>query len=991
MYIYFKDKNSYYLLYLLFMTSENTENTQFVLSSQQIPLTNSPKPLFSELCRFLEIVTKEKGDVKKHKLESFFKNWRRRYGNDVYPIMRLILPHLDKERTNYGMKESVLAKTYINVLGLSKDSVNSERLIHWKMPGSHKYKTAGDFATVAFEVIAPRSTVTGHGKMSLEDLNNRLDILNAASGQQEYKNVIRHFFTNYTPIEQKWIIRIILKALSIGLSEKTIFQVFHQDASDLFNVCSDLRKICSDLKDPHTRLKLTEIELFHPFKPMLAKPVAIQNIIKLMNGEKFWIEEKLDGERMQLHMKNGRFEYYSRKATQYTYMYGANKDEGSLTRYLSDVFHPRINEIILDGEMVAYDESLDTYLNFGHLKTVALDQSVSNHRSAYPLFVVFDVVYINGKTILDQPLEKRHSWLKSLITDKPGHIKVLEHKYGNETSDLTSALDDAVLLRQEGIIIKKPTSRYVLNERVDEWIKVKPDYLDTLGDNLDLLVIGADYGKGKRANTFGSFMCALRDNNSPDNKPRFLSFCRFGTGFSMKEGQDISNLIKDWTNFDQNKVPEWIVLGRDKPHVIIHPEKSVVVQVKAAEITPTIMFAAGYTLRFPRYERIREDKDWKSSTTFEEMMNLRLQSSSQSQSKKVTEDNMVTTSRLNKRKIKINRRRAGLLETYVSRDLVVESKSEIFKGMDFHVIITKFKGNSKADFEHIIKEHGGKYFQHPDASPNIRIIADSINIRVNNSIKTGKHDVVHPQWILDCVEKIQSIPLQPKYMLFTSEPTKQEFSVRMDEFGDSFTTPIEDIDSLKEIFDRIPIDNNINNNKGEDKKRRRELNDEIELRYFENEGLPLGLFRHCVIYLDYPSQRSKKRRENDDEIIESGENCENIEIDENGNNAVESEEVIDELWALREGCRDNLRLIEYILRFHGAQIIDDYHHSNKISHVIFEDNDLSRINEIKEYFHGNYRLSRQPKFVRSTWVINSENIGALLEEEHFDPSHLINN
>ncbi|CAG8541910.1 2307_t:CDS:10 [Diversispora eburnea] len=754
------------------MTSENTENTQFVLSSQQIPLTNSPKPLFSELCRFLEIVTKEKGDVKKHKLESFFKNWRRRYGNDVYPIMRLILPH---ERTNYGMKESVLAKTYINVLGLSKDSVNSERLIHWKMPGSHKYKTAGDFATVAFEVIAPRSTVTGHGKMSLEDLNNRLDILNAASGQ----NVIRHFFTNYTPIEQKWIIRIILKALNIGLSEKTIFQVFHQDASDLFN-------------------------------PMLAKPIAIQNIIKLMNGEKFWIEEKLDGERMQLHMKNGRFEYYSRKATQYTYMYGANKNEGSLTRYLFDVFHPRINEIILDGEMVAYDESLDTYLNF----------------------------------------EKRHSWLKSLITDKPGHIKVLEHKYGNETSDLTSALDEAIL-----------SSRYVLNER-------------------------ADYGKGKRANTFGSFMCALRDNNSPDDKPR--------------------------------------------------------------------------------YERIREEKDWKSSTTFEEMMNLRSQSSSKSQSKKVTEDNM----------------RAGLLETYVSRDLVVESKSEIFKGMEFR--------HSKADFEHMIKEHGGKYFQHPDASPNIRIIADSMNIRVNNIIKTGKHDVVHPQWILDSVEKIQSIPLQPKYMLFTSEPTKQEFSVRMDEFGDSFTTPIEDIDSLKEIFDRIPVDNNINNNKGEDKKRRRELSDEIEFRYFENEGLPLGLFRHCVIYLDYPSQRTKRRRENDEEITESDENSENIESDENVNNVVECEEVIDELWALREGCCDNLRLIEYILRFHGAQIIDDYHHSNKISHVIFEDNDLSRLNEIKEYFRDNYRFSLQPKFVRSAWVINSENIGALLEEEHFDPSHLIN-
>ncbi|CAG8491963.1 484_t:CDS:2 [Acaulospora colombiana] len=161
---------------------------------------------------------------------------------------------LDKERTSYGMKESVIAKIYIGVLGLSKNSVNAERLIHWKLPGSEKNKTAGDFASIAFEVIAPRSTVVGHGKMPIDDVNNQLDILNAASGHQEYRNVIRHFFANYTAVEQKWVIRIILKALHVGLSEKSIFQVFHPDASNLFNVCSDLRKVAHDLQDSHTKL-----------------------------------------------------------------------------------------------------------------------------------------------------------------------------------------------------------------------------------------------------------------------------------------------------------------------------------------------------------------------------------------------------------------------------------------------------------------------------------------------------------------------------------------------------------------------------------------------------------------------------------------------------------------------------------------------------------------------------------------------------------------
>ncbi|CAG8469411.1 2306_t:CDS:10 [Acaulospora morrowiae] len=912
-----------------------------ILSSQQIPLADSKKPLFSELCRFLEIVAKEKGDAKKRKLDSYLKNWRRRYGNDLYPILRLLVPHLDKERTSYGMKENVIAKIYVGVLGLSKNSTNAERLIHWKMPGSNKNRTAGDFASIAFEVIAPRSTVIGHGKMSIDDVNNQLDILNAATGHQEYKNVIRHFFANYTAIEQKWIIRIILKALNVGLSEKLVFQMFHPDASTLFNVCSDLRKVARDLQEPHTRLSLSEITVFHPFKPMLSKPVAIQNIIKQMNGS-FWIEEKLDGERMQLHMKDGRFEYYSRKATQYTYMYGPNKYEGSLTRYIYDSFNPRVTEIILDGEMIPYDSNSDICMPFGFLKPIAADQSVSEYRSTYPLFVVFDVVLINGKMIIDQPLERRREWLRSLITDKPGHLKVLGHKVGREMKDLSEALDEANMKRQEGIIIKKPTSNYVLNERTDDCIKVKLDYLDTLGDSFDLLLVGANYGHGKRSNLFGSFMCALRDSNAPDDEPRFLTFCRFGTGFTMKEGEQLKNL-DGWTRFDQDNVPDWLMLGRDKPQMIIPPEMSIVVQVKAAEIIPTNMFAADFTLRFPRFEVVRDDKDWRSATSFEEMTNLRLQAVSHSQSRKLTESDM-TNLRSARRKIRTVRRRVGLLETFVSLDSTVENKSDIFKGIDFHIVVKDF---DKSDLERMIKEHGGRFFQHPDASSDLRIIADLQTTRVNNIIKSGKHDVVHPQWILDCVDTMKTIPLSPKYMLYTSESTKREFITRMDKFGDNYTDLV-DIDSLKEIFEMIPTDEGTPETDNERERKRRRLGDDIERRYFKDKGLPNGLFRHHVIYIDYPPLRN----END---------------------------AIDGLWALQEGCRDRLKLIESILRYHDAHITSNFR-SNRITHVIFDEQDLSRVRERNDYYISRGR-NPLPQFVRSSWVTDSENIGALLREK----------
>ncbi|CAG8629791.1 1446_t:CDS:10, partial [Scutellospora calospora] len=342
--------------------------------------------------------------------------------------------------------------------------------------------------------------------------------------------------------------------------------------------------------------------------------------------------------------------------------------------------------------------------------------------------LVFDIVLLNGKSLINYSLEKRRGFLRSVITDRPGYIQVLPHKVGNSMKDLTEAMDEAVMKRQEGIIIKKPSSTYVLNERVDEWVKIKPEYLDTLGDDLDLIVIGADYGAGNRGSKFGSFMCGLRDSKAADDEVRILSFCRFGTGFTMKESEEFKSL-EGWVPFDPNRIPDWLIIGRDRPHMIIPPEKSVVAQVRASEIVPANVFAAGFTLRFPRFEKIRPDKDWHSATNFEEMMHLRKESSGRLQSKKVTEDDLVTTSRSTKRKIKAPQRvrRSALLETYTSQSGPVEKKSRIFKNMKFYVMVTKYKSFTKSDLERMIKENGGEFFQHPNASPNIYIIAESLS------------------------------------------------------------------------------------------------------------------------------------------------------------------------------------------------------------------------------------------------------------------------
>jgi len=165
--------------------------------------------------------------------------------------------------------------------------------------------------------------------------------------------------------ELMWVIRIILKQMKVGATEKTFFAAFHPDAENLFNVSSSLKRVCWELSDPTIRLDSTEtgVTLLSCFQPQLAQfqKRSLEDTVKVMQrvgAEQFWIEEKLDGERMQMHMSEGAFKWWSRKAKDYTYLYGAGEggDEysreeegegdlgsgGSLVRYLQNAFDPGV-------------------------------------------------------------------------------------------------------------------------------------------------------------------------------------------------------------------------------------------------------------------------------------------------------------------------------------------------------------------------------------------------------------------------------------------------------------------------------------------------------------------------------------------------------------------------------------------------------------------------------------------------------------------------
>jgi len=209
--------------------------------------------------------------------------------------------------------------------------------------------------------------------MKLNDIINR---------DAENKAIFEILVKNYTSLENKWIVRIINRNLRIGMSESSVLPAYHQDALELFNVCSDLRKTVLDCADPSVRISTSSVTLNHPFKPMLSKRLhTAKEILDGMGGEVFWIEEKLDGERIQIHKDGENYRYWSRNSTDFTHLYGATPREGSLTPFIHAMINSKAHSLILDGEMVEYDPATQQILPFGKVKTAGGNHSVDAHKT----------------------------------------------------------------------------------------------------------------------------------------------------------------------------------------------------------------------------------------------------------------------------------------------------------------------------------------------------------------------------------------------------------------------------------------------------------------------------------------------------------------------------------------------------------------------------------------------------------------------------------
>lgn len=823
------------------------------------------------------------------------------HGDVFFAYMRLLLPQLDTMRSTYSLKESKIAKMYVELLGLPHTSPDAIRFLHWKDP-SKNHIQATAFSDVVFIVLGRRGhtgsggiasasdadgddTVSSSpqrmGRLSVADVNQCLDRLCTATTSADRKNALMHLLRRCSPLEHKWLIRIIVKDMRMHMMHQSILSAFHPNAMELYNNTNDLAYVCKKCTEPSELCvegdRKQGIFLFQPLKPMLASIVTSAKLAALLQTESLLVEPKFDGERMMIHAScDGKIQYWTRNAKNYTALYGPKFND----TIMASIFHRRASEgasssgligvtnIILDGEFLLYDSVARTYKEFGSNRTFALSNPMGGDRAElgaihspqnaaagvpsvgneneddgalWFCYQVFDVVFLNGESLLLQPLDKRKALLASVVQPLPTRIDLTPTTPIRTIADVLMQLDKALTEHHEGIMIKVRASHYVPGERRSKWLKLKPDHVSGLADTLDLVILGGYYGTKYGMRHISHFLLGVWKNESSPTPSsptaKFLTFCKVGTGYSEQELRDLqTQLDSKWIPLPHGSVPEWLDGWKpgagEVPDVYITPGDSVVLEIFGYSFTATTKFSFGQTLRFPRCHRIRADKGVADATDLSQLVQIidsskdnfakklaALQANNGSAAADATLLMVQAAKRARKEEVKMELLAAATLTrtiacipttiTVPSRHSV-QPESTFLDGYEVCVLFTNPVLHPRQDLERRVLANGGAVVANPQPKTSL-IVASSVrsqkvcnwidmcNKRPEVMQKFFSTSVISIDWLLGCIAAKQVMPLAPRHMIYTSPQLHELFRRTLDPYQDSFYDPCDRASLLDSI------------------------------------------------------------------------------------------------------------------------------------------------------------------------------------------------
>jgi len=474
------------------------------------------------------------------------------------------------------------------------------------------FKKTGDLGITVEELSTKRKQITlGRKNLTIDKVFENIQLISKQVGsrsQERKLNLITELLIQAKSKEAKYIVRTILGELRIGVAEGIVrdaiaesFNIPPEDVENAWFLNPDYGEIAQIAKEKGVEgLKKVKIDLGKPIMVLLAeKAPSLEDAIK--SFDKVALEYKYDGARFLVHKKDEKIWIFTRRLENVT---KAFPEVAELCRK-----NLKARECIVDGECVAINPKNKRPVPFQMLsQRIKRKYDIEKIIKEIPVELnLFDIIYLEGKALFDQTLEKRREILKNIVKTVPGKIQLAKQLITSNIKEADTFYKEALKAGHEGLIVKNLEAKYQSGRRVaGGWLKVKP-----VMESLDLVITGATWGTGKRAGFLGSYILSCRD---PDTG-KFLECGMLGTGVKEKKTnvedvtlQDMTKLLKPNIEFEKGN------------EVKIKPK--IVIEVAYEEIQKSPTYSSGYALRFPRFIRIRIDKGADETDTTQRIATL---------------------------------------------------------------------------------------------------------------------------------------------------------------------------------------------------------------------------------------------------------------------------------------------------------------------------------------------------------------------------------
>jgi DNA ligase-1 len=530
----------------------------------------------------------EKTSKKLEKRDALAELYKATPPDKLYKVTHLSLGWMPTGAAELGIAREMMLRIIEKTYGASPDEAVK------------KFKETGDLGLVA-EYFDRHRKQKGLGKKELTidlvfDNIMKLPEISGQGSQEKKIALVSELLSAASPEEARYIVRTVLGDMRVGVAHGTvrdaIAAAFGQDpkvVEQAWNYTNDFGKVAEMARAGKIK---AEVELFRPIKVQLAEPSpSLEEAFG--SFENVAVEWKLDGFRAEIHKVGDKVKIFSRRLEDVTNQFP------EVTKWAKE--NVKVKECIIEGEILAVDAKTRSPRPFQQLsRRIQRKHDIEKMVEEIPVRIdLFELTWLNGEIWMAKPFSERWRELKKIVHEARGKFQLVEHL---ETKDLAEAerfYKDALAKGMEGVIVKNLDAHYDPGKRVGFWLKVKP-----IMEPLDLVVVGAEWGEGKRAKWLSSYVLAARDPKSG----KFLESGRMASGMTEEQLEEMTKRLKKLIVEEHGKI------------VKVKPD--VVIEVGYEEIQKSTKYDTGYAFRFPRLLRIRDDKSPKDANTVADIERL---------------------------------------------------------------------------------------------------------------------------------------------------------------------------------------------------------------------------------------------------------------------------------------------------------------------------------------------------------------------------------